>query len=548
MAETTERVLRLLGLLQQRPVWTGPELAERLGVTTRSIRRDVERLRSLGYPVYAAQGVGGGYQLGRGRALPPLLLDDTEAVAVAVSLRMAAGGTVSGASEAALRTLAKLDQVMPPRLRGEVRAIHEATQTLRVRPGHGRRRRPADPGPCSVRDTVRVRFGYESRDGTSTSRTVEPVGLVAAGRRWYLMAYDVDRDDWRTFRLDRMTSVATTTWRFRERDHEDPGGVRPAVRGQRGVPLPGADRRACAAAEVQERRQRPVGGPDRGRRRDHDPGGGVGDAIRAGVPPVLPRLGVRGAEEPAELRTALAEMGAPGPAARGTLTRPRTLGTWVARRPRPRRPGRRGIVVVRRRSKEPSAERAVRSSSPSRSWRSRTSPPSAPTSRSWTRSWPAGSSTRAPAPTTSGPWTPTSPPSCPRTGSTEPGQVRHVTEILEDGRYAIACVRARVAGEPLPTRRPPCFFDPRHGLSVADVEWTPPGGTPRQVPACALDAERVRSGAEPDTRQVMVGAQRLPYYQGGPAYAPYAAGYFGGGMNMLFTGLLVGSLLDGGLG
>ena len=130
MAETTERVLRLLGLLQQRPVWTGPELAERLGVTTRSIRRDVERLRALGYPVHAAQGVGGGYQLGRGRALPPLLLDDTEAVAVAVSLRMAAGGTVSGASEAALRTLAKLDQVMPPRLRGEVRAIHEATQTL----------------------------------------------------------------------------------------------------------------------------------------------------------------------------------------------------------------------------------------------------------------------------------------------------------------------------------------------------------------------------------------------------------------------------------
>jgi hypothetical protein len=131
---------------------------------------------------------------------------------------------------------------------------------------------------------------------------------------------------------------------------------------------------------------------------------------------------------------------------------------------------------------------------------------------------------------------------------TEPDQVRHVTEIIEDGRYTIACVRARVAGEPLPTRRPPCFFDPRHGLSVANVDWTPPGGTPRQVPACALDAERVRVGAEPDTRQVMVGAQRMPYYQGGRAYAPYAAGYFGGGMNMLFTGLLVGSLLDGGLG
>jgi len=131
---------------------------------------------------------------------------------------------------------------------------------------------------------------------------------------------------------------------------------------------------------------------------------------------------------------------------------------------------------------------------------------------------------------------------------TRPEEVQHVTEIIEDGRYAIACVRARVAGEPLPTRRPPCFFDPRHGLSVADVDWTPPGGTPRQVPACALDAERVRAGAEPDTRQVMVGARRMPYYEGGGAYAPYAAGYFGGGMNMLFTGLLVGSLLDGGLG
>jgi hypothetical protein len=129
-----------------------------------------------------------------------------------------------------------------------------------------------------------------------------------------------------------------------------------------------------------------------------------------------------------------------------------------------------------------------------------------------------------------------------------PDDVRHVTEIIEDGRYAIACVRARVAGDPLPTRRPPCFFDPRHGLSVDDVEWTPPGGTTRAVPACALDAERVRAGAEPDSRQVMVGAQRMPYYQGGRAYAPYAAGYFGGGMNMLFTGLLVGSLLDGGFG
>jgi hypothetical protein len=125
-----------------------------------------------------------------------------------------------------------------------------------------------------------------------------------------------------------------------------------------------------------------------------------------------------------------------------------------------------------------------------------------------------------------------------------PEDLRHVTEILEDGRYAIACVRARVAGEPLPTRRPPCFFDPRHGLSVADVPYAPPGGAQRDVPACALDAERVRAGAEPDIRKVMVGAQRVPYWQGGRAYQPYAVGYFGGFpmMDMMFMGMMFGGL------
>jgi hypothetical protein len=130
---------------------------------------------------------------------------------------------------------------------------------------------------------------------------------------------------------------------------------------------------------------------------------------------------------------------------------------------------------------------------------------------------------------------------------TEPEQVRHVTEILEDGRYAMACVRARVAGEPLPTRRPPCFFDPRHGLSVEDVPYAPPGGSLRDVPACALDAERVRAGAEPDIRKVMVGSQRVPYWQGGRAYQPYAQGYFGGFgmMDMMFMGMLFGGGFDG---
>ena len=129
----------------------------------------------------------------------------------------------------------------------------------------------------------------------------------------------------------------------------------------------------------------------------------------------------------------------------------------------------------------------------------------------------------------------------------EPEQVRHVTQILEDARYAMACVTARVAGRPLPTRRPPCFFDPRHGLSVEDVPYTPPGGARRDVPACALDAERVKVGAEPDIRQVMVGSRRVPYWQGGRAYQPYAAGYFGafGPMDWMFMGLLFGGGFDG---
>ena len=125
----------------------------------------------------------------------------------------------------------------------------------------------------------------------------------------------------------------------------------------------------------------------------------------------------------------------------------------------------------------------------------------------------------------------------------EPDDIRHVTEILGDGRYAVTCVRARVAGEPLPPKRPPCFFNPQHGPSVRDVPWTPEGGSTREVPACALDAERVEAGAEPASRQVMVGSRRVPYWQAGPAYAPFGAGYFGafGMMEGLFIGTLLGS-------
>ncbi|WP_367134326.1 helix-turn-helix transcriptional regulator [Saccharothrix sp. HUAS TT1] len=218
---TTERVLRLLALLQRRATWTAAELAAELGVTDRSVRRDVERLRAIGYPVHATAGVGGGYQLGAGARLPPLLLDDEEAIATAVSLRVASGGTVAGAAEAALRALAKLDQVMPPRLRAEVRAVHDATEVLT---GAGveidAELLVALARAC--RDSVRVRFRYPGRAGGERERTVEPVRVVSTGRRWYLMAWDVDRDDWRTFRLDRVLDLVATTWRFRPREHPDP--------------------------------------------------------------------------------------------------------------------------------------------------------------------------------------------------------------------------------------------------------------------------------------------------------------------------------------
>jgi predicted DNA-binding transcriptional regulator YafY len=216
----TARLLQLLGLLQSRPVWPGPELARHLGVTERSVRRDVERLRELGYPVEASKGIGGGYRLGAGRALPPLLLDAEEAVAVAVCLRLAAGGTVAGVGEAALRTLTKLDQVLPGPLRAQVAAVHDATETLESRV------ETVDPDVLlalarASRDRLRVRFGYVDRGGETTHRTAEPYRMVTTGRRWYLLAFDVERDDWRTFRLDRMRELTTTTWTFRPREAPD---------------------------------------------------------------------------------------------------------------------------------------------------------------------------------------------------------------------------------------------------------------------------------------------------------------------------------------
>jgi predicted DNA-binding transcriptional regulator YafY len=222
MAETTSRVLRLLGLLQSRRVWTSEELGERLGVTTRSVRRDVERLRDLGYPVHASKGHGGGYQLGAGAALPPLLLDPDEAVAMAVCLRLAAGGSVAGVGESALRALSKLDQVMPARLRSQVSAVHDTTVTLTTDHSDS----PVEPDVLmtlarACRDREHVAAGYIDRAGTSTERRLEPYQLVTTGRRWYLLAYDRDRLDWRSLRLDRLVDVRALGSTFTPREAPD---------------------------------------------------------------------------------------------------------------------------------------------------------------------------------------------------------------------------------------------------------------------------------------------------------------------------------------
>ncbi|ATW47784.1 helix-turn-helix transcriptional regulator [Streptomyces peucetius] len=205
MLETSARLLRLLSLLQAHREWSGADLADRLGVTPRTVRRDVDRLRELGYPVNASPGTGGGYQLGAGAELPPLLLDDEEAVAVAVGLRTAAGQGIEGIGETSVRALAKLEQVLPNRLRRRVRALNSFTVPML----RGQQRSTVDAGVLTelanaCRDSERLRFDYRDHGGSATRRTVEPHRLVCTERRWYLVAWDVERDDWRTFRADRI--------------------------------------------------------------------------------------------------------------------------------------------------------------------------------------------------------------------------------------------------------------------------------------------------------------------------------------------------------
>jgi predicted DNA-binding transcriptional regulator YafY len=217
MLETSARLLRLLSLLQANPSSSGPELAERLQVTARTVRNDVERLRRLGYPVHASPGAAGGYRLGAGAQLPPLLLDDDEAVAVAVGLRTVAGRGVSGTEDASVRALAKLEQLLPSRLRRRVRALQAYTVPLDSwGPTVDAETLTAIAGAC--RDRVRLRFAYRSHDDTRTRRLVEPHRLVHTGRRWYLAAWDCNREDWRSFRVDRIEPRPSTDRRFDPRE------------------------------------------------------------------------------------------------------------------------------------------------------------------------------------------------------------------------------------------------------------------------------------------------------------------------------------------
>ena len=237
MLETSARLLRLLSLLQTRRDWTGPQLAARLGVTSRTVRNDIERLRSLGYPVDAAPGVSGGV----GVAVPPLLFDDDEAIAVAIGLRTAAGATVAGIEDSSVRALAKLERLLPSRLRRRIRTLAAAMLTL---PASGSSvdvdALTAIAAACA--DHERLRFDYHTHDGAGAVRVTEPHRLVNAGRRWYLLAWDLDKRDWRTFRVDRIglrlpagprfvprempenevtdrlsRGLATATWRYRAR-------------------------------------------------------------------------------------------------------------------------------------------------------------------------------------------------------------------------------------------------------------------------------------------------------------------------------------------
>ncbi|MFY1865138.1 helix-turn-helix transcriptional regulator [Achromobacter xylosoxidans] len=228
MLASSNRLLRLLSLLQTRRHWAGGELAQTLEIHPRTLRRDIDRLRELGYPIQASSGVAGGYAFRAGNALPPLLLDDDEALTVAITLRTAATGSVGGAEEAALRALVKLEQVMPARLRHKVDALRTALVPVpRAGPLIDASQLAALAAAC--RDQLRVHFDYTDGRGQATSRQVEPQGLAHTGYRWYLVAWDPARADWRTFRLDRIAGAVTPGAHFAPRPPPDGGDLRAYV-------------------------------------------------------------------------------------------------------------------------------------------------------------------------------------------------------------------------------------------------------------------------------------------------------------------------------
>ena len=227
MAATTSRTLELLSLLQSHRHWSARELVDRLGVSERTLRRDVERLRELGYGVESMRGSAGGYRLEAGTGLPPLLLTDDEGVAIAVGLRSQATAGLRGAEHTTLSALAKIEQVLPPALRRRIGAL-----TSHATVDAGRRAASARPMPeidtellgalaLACRDAERLRFRYTDAAGESSSRIVEPYRLVPVARRWYLLAWDRQREDWRTFRLDRIAEIFETRVRFEPRPLSD---------------------------------------------------------------------------------------------------------------------------------------------------------------------------------------------------------------------------------------------------------------------------------------------------------------------------------------
>lgn len=220
MLQTSARLLRLLTMLQTRRSWAGPDLAERLEVTARTLRRDIDRLRSLGYPVHSTSGTAGGYSLGAGAALPPLMLEDDEGIAVALALQTAAGSSVTGIEDAAQRALSKLEQVLPNRLRRRIKTMRSSIVRL------------SDTGPMVDLSAVsalaaaceaqrEIAFDYNDHHARFTRRSVEPHRLVHMERRWYLVAWDKERTDWRTFRVDRIRPPLENGAAFRPRSSPD---------------------------------------------------------------------------------------------------------------------------------------------------------------------------------------------------------------------------------------------------------------------------------------------------------------------------------------